>query len=459
MPETTCREDATLTDVVDEPHGSESQLFRWQGITLATLFTGYAGYYICRSNLSVAIPLILDRFAEAGITKADMGGVASVGVLLYALGKITNGITADYLGGRQMFLFGMAASVICTIAFGLAGGLAAFTLIWAANRYVQSMGWVALVKTSSRWFPYYRQASVMGVLSMSYLVGDVFARAYLGTFIDFGVGWRGVFFIAAGTLAAIAGVALATLKTSPQDVGAPEPVTNPANVFGSSGESTRPESLQALIGPLFKSPTFWVICALNFGLTLIRETFNLWTPTFLDEAVGLSKGHSAILSASFPLVGAASVLSAGFLSDRFGGQHRLVAIPCMVFLVGALALMAVLPVEGRPVLALVLVSLVSFFLLAPYSYLSGVMAIDLGGKKGSSTAAGLVDSAGYLGAVISGLGIGIIAEEYGWSQAFGFLGGVSAITAVVAIAYWRHGDYTGHGRTSSSNSESDDVAG
>ena len=28
---------------------------RWQKITLAALFTGYAGYYVCRSNLSVCI--------------------------------------------------------------------------------------------------------------------------------------------------------------------------------------------------------------------------------------------------------------------------------------------------------------------------------------------------------------------------------------------------------------------
>jgi len=419
-------------------------LLRWQGVTVATLFTGYAGYYICRSNLSVATPLILEEFADAGITKSDMGFVASMGVLLYAVGKITNGVTADYLGGRRMFLFGMFASVLCTVLFGVAGGVATFAVIWAANRYVQSMGWVALVKTSARWFPYYRQASVMGVLSMSYLVGDVFARGYLGTFIEFGFGWRIIFVIAAATLAIIAITSLFTLKSSPQDVGADEPATNPGNVFGGDGESTRPESIRTLLTPLLQSRTFWVICALNFGLTLIRETFNFWTPTFLDEAVGLTKGQSAIGSAVFPLVGAASVLSAGFVSDLFGGQHRRVAVPCLVILVGALALLCVLPVENRPILALVLISLVSFFLLAPYSYLSGVMAIDLGGKKGSSTAAGLIDSAGYFGAVISGMGIGFIAEEYGWRPAFGFLAGIAAVTAVVAIAYWKQAGYTDH---------------
>jgi phosphonate degradation associated HDIG domain protein len=64
-----------------------------------------------------------------------------------------------------------------------------------------------------------------------------------------------------------------------------------------------------------------------------------------------------------------------------------------------------------------------------------VNALDLGGKRGSSTAAGLIDSAGYLGAVLSGYGIGALAQNYGWSTAFGFLAGVAALTALVTAFY------------------------
>ncbi|MFP6763218.1 MAG: hypothetical protein VB858_06360, partial [Planctomycetaceae bacterium] len=90
---------------------------------------------------------------------------------------------------------------------------------------------------------------------------------------------------------------------------------------------------------------------------------------------------------------------------------------------------------GRPVLALVLISAVSFFLIAPYSYLSGVMALDLGGKRGSATVAGLSDSAGYLGAILSGQAVGLIAERYGWGHAFGALSGVCALTTITAVIY------------------------
>ena len=210
---------------------SDPHLSRWQNITLATLFTGYVGYYICRSNLSVATPLILDEFADQGITKVHMGRVTSIAILFYAVGKFTNGLLGDAWGGKAMFIFGLLASIACTVSFGVAGGITAFIVIWAANRYVQSMGWVALVKISSRWYPFHRHASIMGILSMSYLLGDAFARLYLGSFIGFGVGWRGIFFVSAATTGVLSFVIMLMLKPSPEAVGATEPHANPANVF------------------------------------------------------------------------------------------------------------------------------------------------------------------------------------------------------------------------------------
>lgn len=42
-----------------------ARLIQWQRITLILLIVGYAGYYICRSNLSVATPLLI-RVWRAG---------------------------------------------------------------------------------------------------------------------------------------------------------------------------------------------------------------------------------------------------------------------------------------------------------------------------------------------------------------------------------------------------------
>ena len=415
---------------------SATHTIKWQRITLLSLFTGYAGYYVCRTNLSVAAPLLLAEFADQGITKPEIGFIASLGVFLYATGKVTNGLLADFLGGRLIFLTGMVVSVVCTLLFGLASGLVAFAVLWALNRYCQSMGWGGLIKIAARWYPVGRRALVMGVLSMSYLVGDAAARLYLGYFIRQGVSWRGVFFIAAGTLATIAGFCLYTLKGSPQEVGADEPAANPANVFGKAGNAPQPEGLVELLLPLLTNPSFLLVCLMSVGLTLIRETFNFWTPTYLHEVVGLEGGWAAQTSMLFPLIGASSALLGGWLSDRCQGQHGRVALPALVILTGALWLLSVTSTQGRPVLALLLITGIAFCLLGPYSFCSGVIPLDLGGKRGSSTAAGLIDSVGYLGAILSGYPVGYLAQGWGWPVVFALLAGVAALTTIATGLYW-----------------------
>jgi OPA family glycerol-3-phosphate transporter-like MFS transporter len=343
-------------------------------------------------------------------------------------------VLADFLGGRALFLLGMAASALCTVLFGLAGGLTAFALAWAANRFVQSMGWGGLVQVAARWFPAAVQATVMGVLSMSYLLGDAAGRWYLGWFVRQGVGWRGIFFLAAATLAAIALASLFTLKGRPGDVGAAEPPPAPGGAFGAAA-GERPQRLGQLLAPLARSPAFWLICLLSFGLTAIRETFNFWTPTYLTRAAGLSAGDAAQWSMLFPLTGALAAGLAGAAADRLRGRYGLILVPSLVLLTGALLLLRGLPVAGRPALALAALAAVSFCLIAPYSFCAGVLALGLGGKRGSATAAGLIDSAGYLGGVLSGYPVGAVARRHGWPAVFLALAALAALTALTAAVY------------------------
>ena len=120
---------------------------RWERRTLVSLFCGYAAYYLCRTNLAVANPLLLARYGPEGLTQAHLGLVGSVGYALYAIGKVSNGLLADRWGGRPLFLLGLFASVACTVLFGISSGLLAFAVLWGTNRFFQSMGWVALSRS------------------------------------------------------------------------------------------------------------------------------------------------------------------------------------------------------------------------------------------------------------------------------------------------------------------------
>ncbi len=175
------------------------ELRRW--LTLGLLVAGYAGYYACRSNLPVTQLMISDDLAVRGVTpeaaRLGLGAALSLGTLAYALGKPFAGPLADFRGGRAGFLGGMAGSVVCTIAFAMAGTLPAFTSIWVGNRLAQSLGWAGMVKVVSRWFGPARYGSAMGIVSLSFLFGDAAARFAMGRLIASGLGWRTIFLASA----------------------------------------------------------------------------------------------------------------------------------------------------------------------------------------------------------------------------------------------------------------------
>jgi OPA family glycerol-3-phosphate transporter-like MFS transporter len=401
---------------------------------------GYAGYYLCRSDFSVAMPLLIRELAAHGVSPSaaaiQLGSIASLGVLAYAIGKFPNGWIADFLGGRRNFLFGMGGSILFTVLFGLAGGIPLFTLAWMGNRGVQSMGWVGMVKITSRWFSYSAYGSAMGIISLSYLFGDAASREFMARLIGMGFGWRAVFLAAACTLSVLFLLNLVFLKETPEELGLPEPRANPANLFGEEGDAAKPASLGHLLGTFARSPAFWIVCALSLGVTIMRETFNLWTPTYFTQALGMTVAEAARRSALFPLFGGFSVLLAGFLGDRLGKTGRATIIFYGLLLTtAALIVLAVGgfgPSQAAPV---ALIALVAFLMIGPYSYLAGAISLDFGGKQGSATASGLIDGVGYLGGVLAGNGVAGISVVWGWHGAFVALAAIALLSSLAAGAY------------------------
>jgi sugar phosphate permease len=422
------------------PQNESPAFTRWHLLTISLLALGYSGYYFCRSDLSVAMPLLKADLAQHGIpinvATVRLGSIASAGVLAYALGKFVSGSLADLFGGRRNFIAGMAGAILFTILFAVGGGFPIFTLAWIGNRLFQSAGWVGLVKVSSRWFSYSIYGTVMAVISLSYLFGDAASREVMALLLGAGMGWRGIFLTGAGLLSLLLIANLVLLRETPQERGLPTPQTNPLNVYDdpSAKNKSSKTGLNSILRPLIASKFFWMVCGLSLGTTLLRETFNLWTPTYFVDYVGLSNADAASRSALFPLFGGVSVLVAGFMSDRLGLNGRsLVLFGGLTSGTACLFLLAQVPGHANPWIPVALVALIGFLLMGPYSYLAGAMSMDFGGDKGAATAAGIIDGVGYLAGVLSGDTMARVTVQYGWRNAFVALAAICLLTALVAL--------------------------
>lgn len=405
----------------------------WRSVTVAALFAGYAGVYLCRSNLSVAAPLIAADAGLSGSSTSTIGAIASAGVLAYAIGKPVTGVAGDLLGGRRTFLLALWGTVAATVLFSGGTTVPLLGAVWMANRFIQSSGWGALAKLAAQWFAPERHGRIMATLSLSYLFGDAAARLAMGSLLQAGAGWRTVFVASAAALAAIAMGVGAVLRERPSDRGLPDPAASRQSAYGDDAD--RPaDSARHLIGPLLASPAFWLVCALSWSLTLVREAFNIWTPTFLATTYGMPAADAARWSALFPVMGGVSVVLVGILGDRIGPGRRMWLTAPLVLCAGLVAILAGADaVIGDVRVGLTALAVIALFLIGPYSLLAGAIAVELGGKRGAATAAGLIDSAGYLGAMLSGVLVGAASERFGWAWSLRLLGAVLLAASVTAV--------------------------
>jgi len=404
--------------------------------TVLLLFFGYASCYFCRSDLSVATPLLVDELGRRGISHGDaivsIGSMASLGVFAYALGKWFLTGLGDYWGGKRNLLIATGGATLFTLLFASSSVLPVFTLAWVGNRVSQSIGWSALVKVSSKWFSYSRYGTVAAVLTCSYLVGDAAARQSMSFLLERGVGWRGLFVFGAAVACFMFVCNLLFLRESRIEEGHAEPAVNPRNVF--CGAAATPRSFLERLLPLLRSRAFLTVCLLAFATTMVRETFNTWTPQYLHDFGHFSVSRAAALSAIFPAAGAISVLLAGWSSDRLGPNARalLLVVGLTATTVAMFVLNTVPQGAAGGVWPVTMTGIAGFCLLGPYSFLPGAFALDFGGKQAAAAASGMVDGTGYLGGVAAGTVMAWLSVRFGWGGMFLALAAVSALAAVGA---------------------------
>jgi OPA family glycerol-3-phosphate transporter-like MFS transporter len=98
--------------------------------------------------------------------------------------------------------------------------------------------------------------------------------------------------------------------------------------------------------------------------------------------------------------------------------------------------LAAADLRGNGPLALTLIGAVALFLMGPYTFCSGLLALHLGGKRAAAAAAGIADGLAYLvGAVVAGEVAGRVVTAHGFEPLWAVLAVTAALTVTVGAAY------------------------
>jgi sugar phosphate permease len=419
-------------------------------IVLVLLVAAYASIYLCRANVEPAFTMLGVRY---GYDNEQTGAIFAIALGAYAVGKVVLGAVGDRVGGKTILVFAMGTAVVASLLIGALdwpATVGTHTALWVMgafvvlNRFGQSGGWGGIVHIVARWFPPERSGAVMGIVSTSYDVGNVAALLLCAGLVQAGASWRTLFVVNPLLLAAVLAVVVLALKGSPHDVSSRASAAHKAEakLVVQAAAAEEKEALRSLLGRLARERGFWMAVVLSFLLTFVRAGFMTWTPRYLYD-VATAAGSTTALSGSiaksafFGAAGMMGSLIIGRLSDRWGPGRR---AGIMTASLGAL-LVAVLSLAHAhvtdPLSAAAIIGVAGFFLLGPYSLLGGAITIDVAGKRGASTTAGIVDGVGYVGASLAAFVLGSVSKRHGWSAAFDVIAAVTLAALVLAAVWWR----------------------
>lgn len=440
--------------------GETARKFKyWQTRTIVVTMIGYALFYFVRKNFSLAMP---GMEADLGITKTSLGIFLTLNGLIYGLSKFFSGMIGDRVNARFFMAIGLALCALANFAFGFgedittlitgesSGSRFTNTLIlflgimWVLNGLLQGTGFPPCARLLTHWIPPRELATKMSVWNTSHSVGAGLVVILCGYIMgNMGSGpehvgaWKWCFWIPAGIAFAGSIGLLIFLRDTPTSVGLPElPGTEEKEKQKKEG-SKAGEAMALFREHVFANPLIWILSFANFFVYIVRFCVLDWGPTLLSQSKGVSMEHAGWLVAMFEIAGILGMVVAGKVTDKyFGGRAQRTCVFCMAG--AALFIFLFWQLPGNAPLWMLYASLCvsGFFIYGPQA-LVGIAAANQATKKAAATAVGFTGLFGYASTIVSGVGLGALAQYYGWTYVYIAMTGMSVVGMLIFLLMWR----------------------
>ena len=420
----------------------------WEFRTMAMCIFGYALFYFVRKNLSIAMPYLNE---EMGISKSDLGLFLTLHGLIYGLSKFVNGIWGDRSNARYFLVTGLVFCGICNLLFGFSSSVLALGIFWILNGWFQGMGVPPCTRLMTHWIVPERLATKMSVWNTSHSIGAGLAIIFCGYVVSLNWGawfdassilsqhWRWCFLLPATIALLGAAVVWAFVRDTPSSVGLPELKTGKTAEKPQSKAEEKAEYKAFLRRKVFGNPLIWILAFANFFVYIVRFSVLDWGPTLLSQSKGVSMSHAGWLVAMFEIAGIVGMLVAGWATDKFlGGRAHRTCVFCMAGAALFIFLFWQLPVGAPLWLTFLFLMMAGFCIYGPQA-LIGIAAAQQATKKAAATANGFTGLFGYASTIVSGAGLGYLAQHYGWNHAYIAMIAMALVGMAVFLLMWGAG--------------------
>jgi MFS family permease len=341
-----------------------------------------------------------DISRDLRLTSTQLALAFSAFSLAYAVFEMPAGWLGDRLGARKV----LSRIALCWTAFTAATGAAIGLPTLVAVRFLFGAGEAGafpnIARSSKEWFPFRERGMAQGLVWLCARWGGSVAPLIV-MLLALPFGWRGSFVL----LSALGLLWLWRFLRDYRDTPANDPRVNAAELGLITGTApTKVDQRPLAWRTMLRSPTLWTLSLMYFCSNAGWSFFATWITPYLQRDLKLS-GITLVVASGGPLFfgGIACVLG-GFLTDRqvrlWGPRWGRTLQGIIAYGLGGLLLLAAVAATPEHVgLAYAALCLSSFVkdIGMPASWAT---TIDVG-RRYSGTVAGMMNSLGNLGQVVS----------------------------------------------------------
>lgn len=409
----------------------------WRIRIFYSIFMGYASFYLTRNSFTYVAPVMRTAL---GFSLEQLGIIVSVFPLAYGFCKLIAGVLSDRFSTRLFMAFGLAATGVINILFGMQTSLYWFVALWLANGFFQAAGAPPCAKLLTTWYSKSERGTWWGFWNTSHNTGG-FVIPLLAGYCARAFGWQYGMMVP-GAIAILMGLFLFNrLRDGPESVGLP-----PVDVYRNdlSAESKRVEKddtplMEKLLKHVFSNPYVWLLAISYFFVYFVRQGVSSWAHIFLLDYKKVANAQEAAFRVSgMEIGGLLGSLVSGWASDKMMRGRRIPII--ILWLIGVMASVCGLwfvPVAWRYMNWLAVFA-IGFFIYGP-QMLVGLAGAEIVDRSAVSSTIGLLGWIAYLGAAVSGYPLTKIVTKLGWRAYFLSLLGFAGTAIVLLLPMWRLG--------------------
>jgi MFS family permease len=275
-------------------------------------------------SFSFYMSAFVDEFgwSRTFVSSIYAGATLLSGCLMFFVGRLVDRIGAKWVAILAATVLGLA----CMLLSYVISPVMLFAGFFGARLAGKGALDLSASTLAPQWFITRRALTIMLVGLGGTIGGALFPL--LNSYLITTFGWRIAFrFLAGGLWLIYIPIAILFLISRPEDVGlSPENKSRPDKSDSSSSADEEPSFRQS---QAIRTSAFWIIALCIFQSSLVGTGVVLHFVSIFENR-GFSMAFAAQIMGIKPLIGLVTTILAGFILDRIGRHHYVLAVACML---------------------------------------------------------------------------------------------------------------------------------